>query len=79
MLLEDQTRVLGPEAPDTLSTRSNLAFWLGRDGRVKDAISQFEELLDDATRVFGTEHPFTNAVRETHLSEPGTDAGYYPP
>jgi hypothetical protein len=28
--LADQTRMLGPDAPDTLTTRNGLAYWLGR-------------------------------------------------
>ena len=28
-LLDDQVRVLGPDHPDTLTTRNNLASWLG--------------------------------------------------
>jgi hypothetical protein len=28
-LLDDQTRVLGPDHPDTLITRGNLAYWTG--------------------------------------------------
>jgi hypothetical protein len=26
-LLEDQARLLGPDHPDTLTTRNNLAYW----------------------------------------------------
>ncbi|MGW2112625.1 tetratricopeptide repeat protein, partial [Streptomyces sp. NPDC001948] len=34
-LLADRLRVLGPDHPDTLTTRSNLAYWRWRaqDGR----------------------------------------------
>ncbi|MDQ0616779.1 tetratricopeptide repeat protein [Arthrobacter globiformis] len=45
-LLDDQLRVLGPDHPDTLSTRSNLAFWTGQAGDPAGAISQLHELLD---------------------------------
>ena len=31
-LLADQERVLGPDAPDTLTTRNNLAYWQERQG-----------------------------------------------
>jgi hypothetical protein len=29
-LLADQTRVLGPDHPDTLTTRNNLDYWHGQ-------------------------------------------------
>jgi Tetratricopeptide repeat len=32
-LLEDRLRVLGPDHPDTLATRHNLADWLGEANR----------------------------------------------
>ncbi|WP_158068358.1 tetratricopeptide repeat protein [Serinicoccus sp. CNJ-927] len=63
VLLEDRTRVLGPEAPATLITRNNLAYWLGEDGRVKDAIAQSEQLLENRTRVLGPEAPDTLNTR----------------
>jgi len=31
-LLTDLLRVLGPDHPDTLTTRSNLAYWRGQAG-----------------------------------------------
>jgi hypothetical protein len=34
-LLNDQIRVLGPDHPDTLATRNNLASWLGESGPVE--------------------------------------------
>jgi anti-sigma regulatory factor (Ser/Thr protein kinase) len=34
---EDRRRVLGPDHPDTLLTRNNLAGWLGEAGRVDEA------------------------------------------
>ena len=44
-LLADQLRVLGPDAPDTLTTRNNIAALLGKAGRVDDALAAFQELL----------------------------------
>jgi len=32
-LLEDQTRVLGPDHPATLTTGNNLAYWLEQSSR----------------------------------------------
>ena len=46
-LLDDRVRVLGPDHPDTLATRNNLARWLGEAGQVQEAISQYEQLLAD--------------------------------
>ena len=48
-LLPDQLRVLGPDAPDTLTTRHNLPPWLAEAGRVDEAITVFEQLLSDST------------------------------
>ncbi len=72
-LLTDHMRMLGPDAPDTLTTRSNLASWLGEDGRVKDAISQFEQLLEDFIRVLGPDAPDTLTTRNNLASWLGRD------
>jgi len=48
---------LGPGHPDTMTTRGNLASWLGEAGQVTDAIIQFRQLLDDRTRVLGARSP----------------------
>jgi hypothetical protein len=55
--------VLGPDHPDALATRSNLASWLGEAGQVQEAIGQFGRLLEDRTRVLGPDHPDTLATR----------------
>jgi hypothetical protein len=62
-LLTDRTRIQGPDHPDTLSTRSNLAYWLGESGRIDDAITQLQQLLTDRTRVLGPDHPETLSTR----------------
>jgi Tetratricopeptide repeat len=62
-LLTDQTRVLGADHPATLTTRSNLAHWLGEAGRIEEAVTQFEQLLTDRTRVLGADHPATFTTR----------------
>ena len=49
--------------PNTLNTRSNLAFWLGSAGRVDDAIAGFETLLTDQLRVLGPDNPNTLNTR----------------
>ena len=62
-LLADRARVLGPDHPDTLTTRNNLASWLGEAGQVQEAIGQFRQLLDDRVRVLGPDHPDTLITR----------------
>ena|ERR1035437_2756613 len=49
--------------PDTLTTRNNLAFWLGESGRVAEAITAFEQLLADQSRVLGPDDPHTLTAR----------------
>jgi hypothetical protein len=49
--------------PDTLTTRSNLARWLGESGHVDEAVEQFRQLLDDQLRVLGPDHPNTLTTR----------------
>jgi hypothetical protein len=62
-LLPDRVQVLGPEHPDTLTTRSNLAFWTGAAGDAAGARELFAALLPDAVRVLGTDHLVTQATR----------------
>ncbi|MDG4764329.1 tetratricopeptide repeat protein [Solwaraspora sp. WMMD406] len=62
-LLTDSLRVLGPDHPDTLTTRSNVAGWRGRAGDAAGAVTTFEELLTDSLRVLGPDHPDTLTTR----------------
>ncbi|WP_234374945.1 tetratricopeptide repeat protein, partial [Streptomyces sp. NRRL WC-3605] len=62
-LLADRQRVLGPEHPDTLSTRFYLARWRGEAGDAAGAVTALEELLADRQRVLGPEHPDTLSTR----------------
>jgi hypothetical protein len=55
--------VLGPDDPQTLFTRSNLAGLLVESGRLAEAITAFEQLLADRTRVLGPDAPQTLATR----------------
>ena len=55
--------MLGPDHPDTLFTRSNLASWRGESGDPAGAAAAFEELLTDYLRVLGPDHPGTLAAR----------------
>ncbi|MEU5437266.1 tetratricopeptide repeat protein [Streptomyces sp. NPDC020719] len=57
------TRHLGPDHPDTLATRCNLASWRGWAGDVAGAATATAELLEDYLRVLGPDHPGTLATR----------------
>ena len=56
-------RSLGPDHPDTLGTRNDMAFWLDRSGRMGEAVAQFKALLADQSRVLGSDHPDTLRTR----------------
>ncbi|HEX6343083.1 FxSxx-COOH system tetratricopeptide repeat protein [Umezawaea sp.] len=54
---------LGPDHPDTLITRSKLAYWRGAAGDQAGAVAVLEALLADRLRVFGPDHPDTLITR----------------
>ena len=69
---------LGPDHPNTLTTRSNLARWRGEAGDPAGAATAFEELLADRLRVLGPDHPNTLTTRSNLASwrgEAGDPAG----
>ena len=73
-LLADQQRVLGPDAPVTLTSRSKLASILGEVGQVEMAVEEFRALLADQLRVLGPDAPATLTTRSnlaSWLSEAG--------
>ena len=53
----------GPEHPDTLTARHNLALWTGEAGDAAGARDQFAALLPIRERVLGPEHPDTLITR----------------
>ena len=53
----------GPEHPDTLITRDNLACWTGQAGDAAGARDQLAALLPIRERVLGPEHPDTLTAR----------------
>jgi NB-ARC domain/Domain of unknown function (DUF4062)/Tetratricopeptide repeat len=53
----------GPDHPDTLITRHNLARWRGEAGDPTGAASALEHLLTDYLRVLGPDHPDTLSTR----------------
>lgn len=60
--LTARERVLGPDHPDTLSSRNNLAVLLSRTGRYDEAEPLLRDTLATATRVLGPDHPITQTV-----------------
>ncbi|MEV8484901.1 tetratricopeptide repeat protein, partial [Streptomyces sp. NPDC052095] len=54
---------LGPDHPDTLTTRNNLAFWHGEAGDAAGAAQAFTDLLTDQLRVLGPDRPDTLTTR----------------
>ncbi|TVZ86623.1 tetratricopeptide repeat protein [Streptomyces sp. BK340] len=62
-LTETTGHRLGPDHPDTLTARHNLAYWRGEAGDAAGAAASFEQLLADRLRVLGEDHPDTLATR----------------
>ena len=61
--LADRERVLGPDHPDTLTSRNNLAAAYRAAGRAAEAIPLYERTLADRERVLGPDHPDTLTSR----------------
>ena len=51
--------LLGPDHPDTLASRNNLAYAYESAGRLEEAITLYEQVLPDSIRVLGEDHPNT--------------------
>ena len=58
-LLADQEQALGPDHPDTLRSRNNLANTYRAAGRTEEAITLDEQVLAARERVLGPDHPDT--------------------
>jgi hypothetical protein len=72
------TTRLGPDHPDTLNTRNNLATWRGEAGDAAEAVTALEELLTDRLRVLGPDDPDTLNTRNnlaTYRGRAGDAAG----
>jgi tetratricopeptide (TPR) repeat protein len=52
-------RILGPEHPDTLTARANVASSYRQAGRTAEAITLLEEVAAQTVRLLGPEHPDT--------------------
>jgi tetratricopeptide (TPR) repeat protein len=62
-LVADAKRVLGPDHPDTLASRNNLALAYVDAGRLDEAITLLERTVADRKRVLGADSPETLASR----------------
>ena len=62
------TNELGPDHPDTLTTRNTLARWRGEAGDPAGAATATEQLLTDRLRVLGPDHPDTLSTRHNLAS-----------
>jgi len=62
-VLTDAERVLGPDHPDTLGSRDNLAYAYESAGRLGEMIPLVEQTLTDRERVLGPDHPDTLGSR----------------
>ena len=57
------TRTLGPDHPDTLASRGNLAAAYLSAGRLEQAVPLFERTLTDREHLLGADHPDTLTSR----------------
>ena len=73
-LLAARERVLGPDHPDTLGSRNNLANAYWAAGRTDEAITSHEQTLAARARVQGPDHPDTLSSRD-NLALSYRDAG----
>jgi tetratricopeptide (TPR) repeat protein len=73
-LVAAHERVLGPDHPDTLASRNNLAIAYRDAGRVDEAISLDEQTLATRERILGPDHPSTLISRNS-LANGYQDAG----
>ena len=70
----------GPEHPDTLIARANLAAWTGEAGDAAAARDNYAAMLPVQERVLGAEHPYALDTRRqlaywTERAEHGRSRG----
>ena len=58
-LVEWDERILGPDHPDTLTSKNNLAVAYKKFGGLPKAIELLKETLADSERILGSDHPNT--------------------
>ncbi|NEE51191.1 tetratricopeptide repeat protein, partial [Streptomyces sp. SID8455] len=56
-VLAARERSMGPDHPDTLRCRHNLAFNLSRLGRPEESWQLARQVADDRARLLGATHP----------------------
>jgi tetratricopeptide (TPR) repeat protein len=65
-VLGDRLRVLGPDHPDTLATRHEIARMLARQGQHERAKQEYQEVLATELRVLGPDHlPYAHHPRQS--------------
>ncbi|MFE2585823.1 FxSxx-COOH system tetratricopeptide repeat protein [Streptomyces sp. NPDC059378] len=62
-LQDTQSRLLGPDHPDTLTSRANLAAALRGMGEYAQAVDLHRRTLEERTRILGPDHPDTLTSR----------------
>jgi tetratricopeptide (TPR) repeat protein len=67
-LIGDLDRLLGPDDPDTMRARNDLARAYRETGRVADAVPLVEQILAARERLFGADDPRTLAARNNLAS-----------
>ena len=68
--------VLGPDHPDTLTVRNNLAAAYRSIGRFGEAIELFEQVLAESEQVLGADHPDMLTVRN-NLADAYRSVGHF--
>lgn len=68
--------VLGPDHPDTLFSRNNLAGAYESAGRLDEAITLYKQVLTDRTHILGPDHPDTLTARN-NLASAYRDVGNF--
>ncbi|MFX0576807.1 tetratricopeptide repeat protein [Nocardia nepalensis] len=68
---------VGPDHPDTLTARNNLAFWRGESGDLAGATAEHQNLLAESIRVLGADAPGTLTIR-TNLARWHGESGDFP-
>ncbi len=61
--IADFERILGPDHPNTLTSRHNLAYAYKSAGQIQEAIPLLERTLTDHERILGPDHPNTLTSR----------------
>ena len=73
-VLADHERIAGPDHPDTITARADLAFAYRSAGHMREAIAAYERTLADRERVQGRDHADTRSAR-AHLAAAYQRAG----